>query len=99
MFVDGVSLILVTTPILLPTLLKMGFDPLWYGVILTLNIEMAVITPPVGLNLYTMKGVCPQLSIADIVRGTAPYIAIEFACLIIFILFPGAVVWLPNLIR
>ncbi|MFH1653825.1 MAG: TRAP transporter large permease [Pseudomonadota bacterium] len=99
MFVDGISLILVTTPILLPALLKMGFDPLWYGVILTLNIEMAVITPPVGLNLYAMKGVCPELNIIDIIWGTMPYVIIEFFCLALFILFPDLVFWLPNLLR
>lgn len=99
MFIDGVSLILVTTPILLPALLKMGFDPLWYGVILTLNIEMAVITPPVGLNLYAMKSVCPDLNIVDIIWGTMPYVVIEFLCISLFILFPSMIYWLPNLLR
>ncbi len=97
-FIDGVSLILVTTPILLPALLKLGYDPLWYGVILTLNIEMAVITPPVGLNLYAMKGVCPELNINDIVRGTLPYVIIEFLCMSLFIIFPSLILWFPNML-
>jgi C4-dicarboxylate transporter, DctM subunit len=98
-FIDGVSLILVTTPILLPALIKMGYDPLWYGIILTLNIEMAVITPPVGLNLYAMKGVCPELSINDIIRGTLPYVVVEFLCMSLFIIFPSLVFWFPKMLE
>ena len=99
MFIDAISLILVTTPILLPTILAMGFDPIWYGIILTLNIEMAVITPPVGLNLYTMKAVAPYLDIGDIIKGSLPYVAIEFAVLSVVILVPQIALWLPSMMR
>lgn len=96
MFVDGASVIIVTTPILLPAIVELGFDPLWYGIILVINLEMAVITPPVGLNLYTLKSVTEDVSMGEILRGTMPYVALEFGALIFFILVPQLSMWLPS---
>ncbi|WP_109472055.1 TRAP transporter large permease [Ornithinimicrobium cavernae] len=94
--VDAASLLLVVTPILLPTVVALGYDPLWLGIILVVNLEMAVITPPVGLNLYTMKSVVPDLDLADIFKGVVPYIIIEFALLLLLIFVPEIALWLPN---
>jgi len=94
--IDGASLIIVTTPILLPTILALGFDPLWYGILVVLNVEIAVITPPVGLNLYTLKSITDRVSLSDILRGTAPYILIDFLCLLLFLLVPSFALWLPS---
>jgi len=58
MFVDAGSLMVITTPILLPLIKAMGYDPLWYGIVLVINLELAVVTPPVGLNLYTLRSCC-----------------------------------------
>ncbi len=99
MFVDAVSLIVVTTPILIPLIKGLGYDPLWYGIILVMNLEMAVVTPPVGLNLYTLRGVCPFLSIEEIIRASIPFVGIQFLGLLIFILFPGLALWLPGMIE
>ncbi len=99
MFVDGVSLIVVTTPILLPLITAMGYDPLWYGIILVINLELAVVTPPVGLNLYTLRGVCPFLSIEEIIQSSIPFLAVEVVVLIVFTLFPALSLWLPGFIR
>jgi tripartite ATP-independent transporter DctM subunit len=96
--VDAASLLLVVTPILVPAIEELGYDPLWFGVLLVVNLEIAVITPPVGLNLYTMKSVVPQLDLADIFRGVAPYVAIEMLLLAIMIAFPQLATWLPGLI-
>jgi C4-dicarboxylate transporter, DctM subunit len=98
-FIDGVSIIVVTTPIFLPVVLKMGFDPIWYGIILAINIEMAVITPPVGLNLYMMKSVLPELKMEDVTVGAFPFVIVEFICMLIFMIFPGLALWLPNLMK
>lgn len=95
-FIDGVSLVLVTTPILLPAITALGIDPLWYGLLLVMNLEIAVITPPVGLNLYTLKSVIPELDLGLIIRGTLPYVFIEFACILLFMFFPKIVMWLPG---
>jgi C4-dicarboxylate transporter, DctM subunit len=98
-FIDGVSIIVVTTPILLPVILKMGFDPIWYGILLALNLEMAVITPPVGLNLFMMKSVLPELKMQEITAGAFPFVIVEFICLLIFMFFPGLGMWLPHVMK
>lgn len=96
MFVDAVSLIVVTTPILLPLITGMGYDPLWFGIILVINLEIAVVTPPVGLNLYTLQGVCPFLRIEEIIRSSIPFVIIQVLVLIVFTLFPPLALWLPG---
>ncbi len=95
--IDGASLIIVTTPILLPTVTALGFSPLWYGILLVLNVEIAVITPPVGLNLYTMKGIVgDQISLGEIIRGTAPFIVVDVLALLLFMFWPELALWLPG---
>ncbi len=96
MFVDAVSVIIITTPIILPAIESLGFDPLWYGIILVINLEMAVITPPVGLNLYTLKSVTEDVKMEEILKGTMPYVALEFGALILFIFIPELAMWLPS---
>ncbi|MGI3211100.1 TRAP transporter large permease [Roseovarius tibetensis] len=98
MLVDAVSLIVVTTPILLPLIEALGYDPLWFGIVLVMNLEIAVVTPPVGLNLYALKGVCPQLEVEEIIRSVVPFVAVQFAVLMIFVLFPEISLWLPGLL-
>lgn len=97
--VDGASLLLVVTPIVVPAVEALGFSPLWFGVLLVVNLEMAVITPPVGLNLYTMKSVAPELDLRDIFRGIAPYLLIEVGLLIAMVVFPGLATFLPELME
>jgi len=99
MFVDAVSLIVVTTPILLPLISAMGYSTLWYGIILVINLELAVVTPPVGLNLYTLSGVVPSLKVEEIIKSSIPFLLIEIAVLIVFTLFPSLSLWLPNLLE
>ena len=96
-FIDGASMVFVTTPILLPTVIALGYDPLWYGVILVMNLEMAVITPPVGLNLYTMKSIAEDVTMGEILAGTLPFVLLEFAVLMLFVVFPELALWLPRL--
>lgn len=99
MFVDGASMILITTPILLPTMTAMGWDPIWFGVLMITNIEMAVITPPVGLNLYTLASITNDVDIETILRGTLPYVLVELIGLIILIAFPRISTLLPGLMN
>ena len=98
MLVDAVSLIVVTTPILLPLIIQLGYDPLWFGIILVMNLEIAVVPPPVGLNLYALRGVCPMLSVEEIIRSVVPFVFVQFLMLMIFVLFPGLSLWLPGLL-
>jgi C4-dicarboxylate transporter DctM subunit len=99
MFVDAASLIVVTTPILLPLVKALGYDPLWYGIVLVINLELAVVTPPVGLNLYTLRSCVPTLKLEEIIRSSIPFLLIELGCLIFFTLYPPLAMWLPSLIR
>ncbi len=95
--IDGASLIIVTTPILLPTITALGFSPLWYGILVVLNVEIAVITPPVGLNLYTMKSIVgDQVSLGEIIKGTAPFIIVDILALLLFMFWPELALWLPG---
>ena len=97
--IDGISIIVISTPILLPAIIAMGFDPLWYGIILAINLEMAVITPPVGLNLYMMKSVVPELKLEEIIAGAFPFVFVDLVCMLIFIFLPKITLWLPNFVK
>lgn len=96
--VDAASLLLVVTPVLVPVVIPLGYDPLWFGVLLVMNLELAVITPPVGLNLFAMKSVVPDIPLSDIIRGVIPYIIIEFCLLMVMVVVPEIATWLPSLI-
>ncbi|WP_222844545.1 TRAP transporter large permease [Saccharomonospora sp. CUA-673] len=96
--VDAASLLLVVTPILVPAIVELGFDPLWFGVLLVVNLEMAVMTPPVGLNLYTMKSVVPQLDLKEIFRGVLPYLLIVMLVLVAVVAFPEIATFLPEVL-
>ena len=95
-FIPPVAIILVTMPVLFPILTELGFDPIWFGVVMTLNMEMGLITPPVGLNLYVVQGIAPDIPLRDILVGSLPYVAVLALGILILALFPGLVTWLPN---
>ena len=97
MIVDAVSLIVVTTPVLLPLITALGYDPLWFGIVMVLNLEIAVVTPPVGLNLYALRGVCPDLRVEEIIRSALPFVIVQFLVLMLFVLVPSLSLWLPGL--
>ena len=94
MFLELIAIILITTPILLPTMIKLGIDPIWYGVLLMINLELAMITPPVGMNLFVIKGIT-DAPLSEVVKGSAPYVALMLAGLAVLIAFPGLATWLP----
>jgi tripartite ATP-independent transporter DctM subunit len=95
-FIPPVAIILVTMPVLFPIITELGFDPIWFGVVMTLNMEMGLITPPVGLNLYVVQGIAPDIPMRDILTGSLPYVAVLAVGILILALFPGLVTWLPN---
>jgi C4-dicarboxylate transporter DctM subunit len=94
MFLETISIILITTPILLPTLTELSIDPVWYGVLLMINLELALITPPVGMNLFVIKGIT-DAPLSDVVRGALPYVLLLLAGLALLIAVPGLATWLP----
>jgi tripartite ATP-independent transporter DctM subunit len=100
MFLEQTSIILVTIPIFLPIIKVMGWDPIWFGTIMMLNLEMATITPPFGLSLFVMKGIAPNdVTIGDVYKAAVPYILINIFLMSLMILFPDIVLWLPGLMN
>jgi tripartite ATP-independent transporter DctM subunit len=95
-FIPPVAIILVTMPVLFPIITELGFDPVWFGVVMTLNMEMGLITPPVGLNLYVVQGIAPDIPLRDILVGSIPYVGVLALGIVVLALFPGLVTWLPN---
>ena len=79
-------------------MVSLGFDPVWFGVIMVVNMEMAVITPPVGINLYILKSLVPELSMDDIIWGTLPYVVTDVIALALIYLFPQIALCFPNMI-
>ena len=98
-FLEVVSITIITLPIIFPILLAMGIDPVWFAVIMTINMEFALITPPVGLNLFVIKGVVEDATLMEVFRGTLPFMLLMLAVLILVILFPQLSLWLPFLVR
>ncbi len=97
-FLPPVAVILMTAPILLPIILQAGFDPYWFAVILTINMEIGLITPPVGLNLFVINGIAPDIPLQTILKGSAPFVLCMVLAIVILCLFPGIVTWLPDLV-
>jgi C4-dicarboxylate transporter, DctM subunit len=97
-FMDGLAMIMLTVPILLPTVLKLGFDPIWFGVMITLIVEMGAITPPVGINVYVIKGIAPDVPLETIFKGIFPFLWALVVVTVILILFPQIATFLPSLI-
>lgn len=95
-FLPPVAVILMTAPILLPIIIQSGFDPYWFAVIFTINMEIGLITPPVGLNLYVINGIAPDISLPTILKGALPFMLCMVLAIIILSFFPQIVTWLPE---
>ncbi|HEY7804674.1 MAG TPA: TRAP transporter large permease subunit, partial [Orrella sp.] len=96
MFLDVVSVILIATPLLLPIIKVFQYDPIWFGIIIAIVSEMAVITPPVGLNLFVIKGLSPSnVSLMTVARGSMPFFFILAFAVVLFTVFPQLILWLP----
>jgi tripartite ATP-independent transporter DctM subunit len=97
-FFDPTGICILTTPIFFPVVIKLGFDPLWFGVLFIINMEMAFLTPPFGFNLFYMKAVAPPgVTMADIYRSIIPFVMLQAIGLIICMIFPSIITWLPNM--
>lgn len=94
MFFESIAIILITTPILLPTMIALDIDLIWYGVLLMINLELAMITPPVGMNLFVIKGIT-DAPLSEVVRGAFPYVLLMLLGLVILLFVPGLATWLP----
>jgi C4-dicarboxylate transporter DctM subunit len=97
-FMDGLAMIMLTVPILLPTVMALGYDPIWFGIIITLIVEMGAVTPPVGINVYVIKGIFPDIPLQRIFKGIFPFLWALIAVSFLLTLFPRIVTFLPGLI-
>jgi C4-dicarboxylate transporter DctM subunit len=95
-FLPPVAIIVMVMPILTPVLEAANFDLIWFAVILTINMEVGLITPPVGLNLYVLKGVAPDVPLTTVLKGSLPFVLIMFGMIGLLAVFPDIALWLPN---
>jgi C4-dicarboxylate transporter DctM subunit len=96
MFIDAISMMVLTLSVVHPIMVNLGFDSVWFGVVLVLLLEIGLITPPVGLNLYTIQAVANESSFMEIVRGSFPFVLLLLLGIVILTLFPQLVLWLPQ---
>jgi tripartite ATP-independent transporter DctM subunit len=95
-FLPSVSIILMSMPVILPVLVHSQVDLVWFAVMLTINLEIGLIHPPLGLNLFVIRGVAPEVPLRDVMWGTLPFVAIMLGFIVLLALVPGIATWLPN---
>jgi len=95
-FIPPAAVILMVAPLLLPIIQGLGFDPIWFAVIMTVNLEIGLVTPPVGLNLYVVKNIAPDVPMSQVLLGVTPFSIIDLLVIVLLCLWPDLATWLPN---
>lgn len=95
-FIDALALITLTIPIFYPVVINLGYDPIWFGVIIVLMTQMGIITPPVGVNAYIVKGLVPEVGLEEVFAGIVPFLLALVIGTAIIIAWPGIAMFLPN---
>jgi len=99
-FMECASILMITLPLFIPIVLTLGYDPVWFAVLMLINLEMAVISPPVGLCLFTMKGVAPpDTTMGDIYKAALPFLGLDLIAMVLILVFPQIALWLPSVMR
>jgi TRAP-type C4-dicarboxylate transport system permease large subunit len=98
-FMDAMALVVLTVPVIYPVVVRLGFDPIWFGVIIVLVSEMGVITPPVGVNVYVIKGIAPEVPLEKIFKGIFPFLVAIIINTLILMAFPKLALILPGFIK
>jgi len=93
---EGLAIMVITLPVIYPMMMSLGFDPIWFGVVITLFMEMSLITPPVGMNVFLISGVARDVPMAVIFRGILPFFLAMVVCLVLLILAPQIALFLPG---
>ena len=96
-FMETLSMLLTTAPLIAPVVIQLGFDPVWFGIVLMVLLEAALITPPIGINLYVVQGIRKSGGLNDVMIGTLPFVLAMFAMVGLLLAFPDIALWLPNL--
>ena len=95
-FIPPAAVILMVAPLLLPIIQGLGFDPIWFAVIMTVNLEIGLVTPPVGLNLYVVKNIAPDVPMSKVLLGVVPFVIIDLLVIVLLCIWPELALWLPN---
>jgi tripartite ATP-independent transporter DctM subunit len=96
---EELSMILLTVPLFFPVITALGYDPVWFGVIIVVVVMIGLISPPVGMNLFVVKSLLPQISMGSLYRGATPFCVALIGLLVILIAFPGLATWLPGFMK
>ncbi|MCY4592415.1 MAG: TRAP transporter large permease [Alphaproteobacteria bacterium] len=99
MFMDAIGMLLLTLPVVHPAVIALGFDPIWFGIIVVKMCEVCLITPPVGLNCYVVSAVRPDIPLGDVFRGIGPFFVADVVTIGLFLAYPEIVLWLPRLVN
>lgn len=99
MILDGLGMMLLTLPVVFPAMVGLGYDPVWFGILLIKLIEVGVVTPPVGLNCYVVNGIRPDIALEKIFRGVTPFLIGEIFIIAVIVAFPDFILWLPNMMQ
>jgi TRAP-type C4-dicarboxylate transport system permease large subunit len=95
-FLDALAMVIATIPIVMPLIIALKIDPVWFGIFLVVMAELALITPPVGMNLYVVQGIRKEGSITEVITGTLPFLAMMLLLVLLLYLFPDIALWLPR---
>ena len=97
-FLEGIGMVLITVPVFLPIVTKFGYDPIWFAVIVVIVVELGLIHPPVGMNLFIIQAQAPDVKLTAIYRGILPFLIAPFLLIIIMFMFPEIALWLPRVL-
>jgi len=97
-FLEAIGMVLITVPVFLPLVMKFGYDPIWFGIILVVMVEVGLLTPPVGLNIFVIQAQAPDVPLATIYRGIVPFLAAPFILVVLLFLFPELALWWPKVL-
>jgi TRAP-type C4-dicarboxylate transport system permease large subunit len=95
-FLEGIGMVLITVPVFLPLVKSFGYDPIWFGIILVIVVEVGLIHPPVGMNLFVIQAQAPDLKITSIYRGILPFLVAPLVLIVLLFFFPQIALWLPQ---
>jgi C4-dicarboxylate transporter DctM subunit len=93
---DSLAMILLTIPIFFPVVAKLGFDPIWFGIIVVMVVELGLITPPIGMNVFIIKGMAPEVALGTIYKGVLPFAVAQILLIALIVVFPAIATWLPS---
>jgi TRAP-type C4-dicarboxylate transport system permease large subunit len=97
-FLEGIGMVLITVPVFQPIIMKYGYDPIWFAIIVVIMVEVGLIHPPVGMNLFVIQAQAPDVRITSIYRGIIPFLVAPLVLIVLLFVFPGLALWLPKIL-